>query len=260
MVKLTKETRQIVLNSLEEHTKLNVIEVSKLIDVSEATTRRLFVQLEKEGLVIRTFGGIQLRRSSGASYSFNLSSSLHTREKIAIGNRAILEVSAGDQIFLDSGTTVLAMAQCLARRMESERIEDVRILTNSLILTDLLTPYCKVVLIGGEIRPERRDTCGFVAEEMLKRLHVKKAFLGCDALHFTSGFMTTDERTARMNEIIIANASKVYILADSSKIGETSFVSYSTFDRIDACIVDSALNAEQREKLSAKVGQLIIAD
>jgi DeoR/GlpR family transcriptional regulator of sugar metabolism len=259
-MKLTKETRQIVLNALEEQTKLNVVDVSRLIDVSEATTRRLFVQLEKEGLVIRTFGGIQLRRSGSASYSFSMSSSLHTREKIAIGNRAVLEVAAGDHIFLDSGTTVLAMAQSLARRLEFEGIEDVRILTNSLILTDLLTPYCKVVLIGGEIRPERRDACGFIAEEMLKRLHVKKAFLGCDALHFGSGLMTTDERTARMNEIIIANATKVYILADSSKIGETSFVSYGTLDRVHACIVDSALDGARREKLASKVAELIIAD
>lgn len=259
-MKLTRETRQIVLDALAERTKLNVLEVSKLIDVSEATTRRLFVQLEKEGLVIRTFGGIQLRRQAGQSYSFSASSFLHTREKLAIGARASLEVVSGDQIFLDSGTTVLAMAQALARRMESKELEDIRILTNSLILTDLLTPSCKVVLIGGEIRTERRDTCGFIAEEMLKRLHVRKAFLGCDALHFVSGLMTTDERTARMNEIIIANASRVYILADSSKIGETSFVSYGTLDRVHVCIVDPGLKPESRERLSSRIGELILTE
>lgn len=259
-MKLTKETKQLVLDALEVRTKLNVPEVTKLVDVSEATARRLFVQLEKEGLVIRTFGGIQLRRSAGASYSFTASASRHTTEKLAIGNRAVQEIASGDHLFLDSGTTVQAMALALARRLEQGGLEDIRVLSNSLILTDMLSPFCKVVLIGGEVRSERRDTCGFVAEEMLKRLHVKKAFLGCDALHFGSGYMTTDERTARMNEIIISNASRVFILADSSKVGEASFVSYGPLECADACIIDSGLDRERADRLSARVGRLIIAD
>jgi DeoR/GlpR family transcriptional regulator of sugar metabolism len=258
-MKLTRQTKQVVLDALEARTKLNVLEVSKLIDVSEATVRRLFVQLEKEGLVIRTFGGIQLRRSTQASYSFATSAALHTREKLLIGSRAALEVASGDHIFMDSGTTVQAMAQALARRIEQESLEDIRVLSNSLTLTDILTPFCKVVMIGGEVRPERRDTCGFIAEEMLKRLHVRKAFLGCDALHFTSGFMTTDERTARLNEIIITNATQVLILMDSSKVGGASFVSYGSLDCAHTCIVDPGLTAEQAERLSARVKRLIIA-
>jgi len=260
IMKLTKETRLVVLDALEARTKLNVLEVTRLIDVSEATARRLFGQLEKEGLVIRTLGGIQLRRSSGASYSFATSVSLHPKEKIAIANRAAQEIVSGDHLFLDSGTTVQALAQALARRIEQEQLEDIRVVSNSLTLTDILTPFCKVVLIGGEIRPERRDTCGFIAEEMLKRLHVKKAFLGCDALHFRSGFMTTDERTARMNEIIITNATQVLILADSSKIGQASFVSYGPLECADACIVDAGLSRELADKLIPRIGRLILAE
>jgi DeoR/GlpR family transcriptional regulator of sugar metabolism len=258
-MKINKDSRRIVIQALEERGRLNVLEVAGLIGVSEATARRLFVKLEEEGQVIRTFGGIQLGRSEGKGYSFSDSAVMRTREKSAIGALAALEVVAGDQIFLDSGTTVLAMAQALAKRCGEERMENVKVLTNSLILTDILTPFCKVVLIGGEIRTERRDACGFIAEEMLKRLHVKKAFLGCDALHFGRGMMTTDERTARMNEIIIDNAASVYILADASKIGETSFVSYGTLDRVDACIVDSGISPEQRELLAARVKRLLIA-
>jgi DeoR family transcriptional regulator, fructose operon transcriptional repressor len=258
-MKITKDSKRVVIQALEERGKLNVLEVAGMIGVSEATARRLFVKLEDEGLVIRTFGGIQLPRAQISSYSFNASAAMRTKEKTAIGIRAALEVAAGDHIFLDSGTTVLAMAQALARRFEEEHIEDVKAVTNSLSLTDLLTPFCKVVLIGGEIRPERRDACGFIAEEMLKRLHVKKAFLGCDALHFEQGLMTTDERTARMNEIIIHNSSSIYILADASKIGETSFVSYGTLDRVDTCIVDDGISPEQREILASRVRQLVIA-
>jgi DeoR/GlpR family transcriptional regulator of sugar metabolism len=259
-MKINKDSKRIVIQALEERGKLGVLEVAELIGVSEATARRLIVRLEEEGQAIRTFGGIQLGRSEGSGYSFNASAVLRTREKKAIGVRAALEVASGDLLFLDSGTTVLAMAQALARRFEEKEIEGVKVLTNSLILMDILAPFCKIVLIGGEIRTERRDACGFIAEEMLKRLHAKKAFLGCDALHFERGLMTTDERTARMNEIIINNASKIYILADASKIGETSFVSYGGLENVDTCIVDSGLSAEQGELLASKVKRLLIAE
>ncbi len=258
-MKINKDSRQVVLQALKEKGKLNVLEVAALIGVSEATARRLFVRLEEEGQAIRTFGGIQPRRPEGTGYSFNASAARRTREKTAIGARAALEVNSEDYIFLDSGTTVLAMAQALARRCEEERLENVKILTNSLILTDVLTPYCKVVLIGGEIRPERRDACGFLAEEMLKRLHIKKAFLGCDAINLDQGLMTTDERTAKMNEIVIHNAARVYILADASKFGETSFISYGALDLVDACIVDAGLASGMAEAMTARMKQLIIA-
>ncbi|MEI6385940.1 MAG: DeoR/GlpR family DNA-binding transcription regulator [Spirochaetota bacterium] len=259
-MKINKDSKRVVLQALEERGKLNVLEVAGMIGVSEATARRLFVRLEDEGLVIRTFGGVQPRRSENSGYSFSNSASTRTREKTVIGVRAALEVLPGDHVFLDSGTTVLAMAQALARRFEEEQIENVKVLTNSLILTDILTPFCKVVLVGGEIRPERRDACGFLAEEMLKRLHVKKAFLGCDALNLDRGLMTTDERTARMNEIVIHNAASVYIIADASKIGETSFISYGGLERVDTCITDSGISPELSELLTARIRRLLVVE
>jgi len=260
-MKINDESQRIILHALEERGKLTVPEATELLGISEATARRLFVKLGDKGLATRVFGGIQPIRSDGIGYSFNTSSSLRTKEKMAIGKLAALEVVSGDNVFLDSGTTVLAMAQALALRYQKDQLDNVKILTNSLNLADTLSPLCKVVLLGGEIRPERRDACGFLAEEMLKRLHVKKAFLGCDALNLErGGLMTTDERTARMNEIIIGNAACVYILADASKIGETSFVSYGSLDQVDICIIDSTLSPEKRELLASRVKSLVIAE
>ncbi|MDX9956850.1 MAG: DeoR/GlpR family DNA-binding transcription regulator [Clostridia bacterium] len=259
-MKISKEIRDLVLKELGEHRKLSVTEVAELIDVSDATVRRLFVRLEEEGLAIRVFGGIQTPRTEKAAYSFTASAILRTKEKVAIGNLAALEVSSNDQIFLDSGTTVLEMAKALVRRHEMHQLENIKVLTNSLVLAEVLMPYCKVVLIGGDLRMERKDVCGFIAEETLKRFHVRKAFLGCDALHFERGLMTTDEQTARMNEIIIQNTSTIYILTDASKIGNTSFVSYGLLENVDTCIVDNGISLQDREILTTKAKRLLIAE
>jgi DeoR/GlpR family transcriptional regulator of sugar metabolism len=258
-MKINEDSRRIVLDALRGNGRISVRDVTDLIGVSEATARRLFVKLERDGQVVRTFGGIQLLEAGGPLYSFSYSARRMIKEKNAIGEAAAREVSSDDRIFLDSGTTVLAMARALARRIEGGELKGVRVVTNSLILADQLSGICKLVFVGGEIRAERKDACGVLAEELLKKLHVKKAFLGCDACDYQSGLMTTDERTARMNEIIIGNASLVYILADAHKIGETSFVSYGSLDQVDAFIVDAMIGDDQRKSLEALVPRLIIA-
>lgn len=258
-MKLTKETNQLVLDALEIHGKLNVQDVTNLIGVSEATARRLFAKLEDQGLVVRTFGGIRLLESDATLYSFNDSSRRMVREKNAIGEVAAMEVEDNDQIFLDSGTTVLAFSRALAKRMHADDIRGVRVVTNSLIVADQLSELCKVIFVGGEIRPERRDACGFLAEELMAKFHLKKAFLGCDALSFENGFMTTDERTARMNEIIIKNAARIYVLADARKIGTVSFVSYGSLDKAHALIVDDSITGAQQSKLNACLSRVLVA-
>ncbi len=259
-MKVTKETNLIVLDALLIHDKLSVHEVTELIGVSEATARRLFVKLEEQGLVVRTFGGIRLVDSDSSYYSFKDSARRMIKEKNAIGEAAAREIESDDQIFLDSGTTVMALSRALARRMQAGEIRGLRIVTNSLIIADQLAEQCKIIFVGGEIRAERRDACGFLAEELMKKLHLKKAFLGLDALSFESGLMTTDERSARMNEIIIKNASKIYILADAQKIGGISFVSYGTLNQVDTFIVDESITPEQKAKIESIVPHLLIVN
>ena len=87
-----------------------------------------------------------------------------------------------------------------------------------------------MILLGGEVRLSRLDVCGSVAEEVLKKFHITKAFLGADTISMKKGFMTTDERTAQMNEIVIADADTSYVLVDSSKFDKSSFMSYTEPD------------------------------
>jgi DeoR/GlpR family transcriptional regulator of sugar metabolism len=85
---------------------------------------------------------------------------------------------------------------------------------------------------------ERRDVWGPLTEETLRQFHLSKAFLGADAVHLRSGFMTTDERTAKMNDIILRNANHVLVLADSEKFGRDSFIRYAELGAVEAVFTD----------------------
>ena len=112
------------------------------------------------------------------------------------------------------------------------------VLTNSLALVEALARWCKVILVGGEVRVERRDVWGPITEETLRQFHVSKAFLGADAVHISSGFMTTDESTAKMNEIILRNATHAFVLADAEKFNRDSFIRYAALSEVETIFTD----------------------
>ncbi len=228
-----------LLEMLRLNRRLDVQTVAARLEISEATARRFFSQLEEDGKVIRVHGGVQLAPQLGHDYSYRLSAGHRQRQKAAIGNRAVREIESGDRIFLDSGTTVLKLAEALSLRIQTEGLANIVVLTNSITHLDTVARWCKVILVGGEIRVERRDVCGSVAEQTLALFHVDKAFLGADAVSPEGGCMTTDERTSTMNEIVVERAGKSYVLADSSKLGRTSFISYAPLAKIDIIFTDS---------------------
>jgi DeoR/GlpR family transcriptional regulator of sugar metabolism len=230
-----------LLEMLHLNKRLDVRTVAANLSISEATARRFFSQMEEEGKVIRVHGGVQLAPQLGYEYSFRVQAAQREREKALIGAAVAPLVQDGDRIFLDSGTTVLKLAEALALRLRTGELTDIIVLTNSAIHVETVARWCKVILTGGEVRVERLDLCGSVAEKSLLQFHVDKAFLGADAISLTGGVMTTDERTARMNEIAVDRAAHCLVLADSQKFAKTSFASYASFDRIETIYTDDGL-------------------
>jgi len=233
-----------LLEMLQVNKRLDVRSVARSLEISEATARRFFNQLEEQGKIIRIHGGVQLAPQLGYDYSFRVSASHRQRQKALIGSRAAELVENGDHLFLDSGTTVLKLAEALSLKIQTGAVKNLVILTNSLTHVETVARWAKVILIGGEIRPERLDVCGSLAEKTLSIFHVTKAFFGADAVSLKWGFMTTDERTAKMNEIVVEHADGFYVLVDSSKFDRSSFVTYASLQAAERIFTDGGIHRQ----------------
>ncbi len=229
---------------LQLHKRLELKEVVEVLEISEATARRLFAQLEKEGKILRIRGGIQIVQQLGYDYSYQALVSHRSHEKSIIGKAAAELVENNDRIFLDAGTTVLHLAETLSVKIQAGDLQNIVVVTNALTYIETLAKWCKVILIGGEIRVENQDLCGPIAEKSLMLFHVDKAFLGTNAMSLERGFMATDERTAKINELAVQQADNVYVLADSKKFQKSSFISYAPLNAADAIFTDSGIDRE----------------
>ena len=116
-----------------------------------------------------------------------------------------------------------------------------RIVTNSLAFASGLTPFCPVVLTGGMIRLSRMDLCGSVALENVRRYNFTRAILGTDAISSTGELSTTDEETAALAALLLEHSEKIFILADSSKLGKSSFVPYGTLKKDNVTLITDHL-------------------
>ena len=94
---------QKLIDHLYINPKMNVAEAVELLNVSEATARRVFSRLEEQGKIIRTYGGVQLINDSPFSYMYEQVEKENIVAKTDIANRAADIVQSGSNIYIDSG-------------------------------------------------------------------------------------------------------------------------------------------------------------
>lgn len=258
-MKKTEHQEQKILEQLKRKKTMTLAQAMELLGVSESTVRRLFIRLENSGAAMRRYGGIQLLHDSDAAdYQYEQVEEQYVSQKQMIGRYAAQLVESGDVLYLDSGTTMACFCKELAARISSGQLNGLTVFTNSLVNLELLSPALTVNLIGGEHRANRRDFCGYLAEEMVSSLHFSKCFLGADGFHLRYGFTATDFYTARLNELALGNSDRRYVLMDSSKFMAASVVSYSRDQTIDAVITDQQPTEQLAQRLAASGTEILL--
>ena len=100
------------------------------------------------------------------------------------------------------------------------------------------------MLLGGLVRDASPDLYGPLLEENLERIRPDWAFIGCDGLSAEAGLTASDPRIARAPSIMLKNASRTALLADSAKAVNNSFISFARLKDIDYLITDKGMPAE----------------
>ncbi len=243
------------MNVLRRTGSLSVSDARDMLGVSEATVRRLFMRMEKEGLAMRSHGTLR-PMPSGSAYTFDANAHVYSREKQSIGRMAAMFVEDGDIIYLDCGTTVFQMTLSLSQRIQAGEFRSLNIVTNSIVNVQALTPSptCRVILVGGEYNSDRRDFSGPLTERFIAQFHFDKCFLGCDGVNARDGFSSKDVNISSLNACVMERADNIYVLCDSSKLDRCSMVSYAPLHRISALVTNAEPSRELCTALqSAKV-------
>lgn len=235
---LSPEREELILAALGDGVR-TIAELAGALQVSEATVRRDLQSLEDRGAVLRVHGGaVRVGDSEKREPLFHEKATIRTSEKERIAEAALTLIDDGDSIYLDGGSTVLALARKLGSRRE------LTVVTNSLMAAaELMESRHRLILLGGEFRPLSRTMVGPLTAPIGEMLHIGKAFFGTIGLTL-SGVSTTDPGEAFTKKLILGRAGKSVLLADSGKFGRASLVDAGALDDFSTLITDSGVSPE----------------
>jgi DeoR/GlpR family transcriptional regulator of sugar metabolism len=252
----TGPRRQQILNLLEETGSLDVGDLADRFAVSVVTIRKDLDDLEREGLLQRTFGGAVFSHRSRFNKSFLERAGLHRREKRAIAAAALDYVKDGDTIILDAGTTTLALAQLLKQQVKSAFI----ITCSVPVALELSSAGYDILLLGGMVRNKSLALLGRETLAVLDRYRADKAFLGSSGFTAENGHTTPNPDDAQIKEAIMRVSEEIYVLVDSSKYGDQGLTRFAHLRDVDLTITDSHLSKNKAKALEAAGATLRVVD
>ncbi len=255
-----QERHQRILQFLHERGRVRNAEMAELLKVTEATIRKDMTDLASQQLLQRTHGGaIALRSLLEPDLPARVSTNAEAKKLIA---GACLDlIRPGDAIFLDSGSTVLCIAELLSERARQHNgVLNINVLTNALAVAQTLAekPGIRHTVLGGVFRPTGGCFVGPLTVDDLDRFTVNTAFVGVTGLT-EQGFTVADIGEAQVKRAAIERARRVVVPMDHSKLGAADFARVCDLDAVATVITDQA-NSYLKELCSSAGVEVIIAD
>lgn len=240
------QRRTKILNLIQEDGHAKVQKLAQIFKVSEVTIRQDLEQLEQMGFVQREHGGAFLKDVGDFAKTGKLFHSSHIDEKVEIAKKAAHLVKEGDQLILDSGSTTTELARQLVD------YKDLTVITNALNIAYILgeNPGINLIVSGGEFKAPTLSLTGEIAAGTFKGIHVNKLFLATAGISSDMQLTYPSINDLVVKSAMIRSAENVFLLADSSKIGVSSFASLGRITLVDSLITDTKITSEQLKSLT----------
>lgn len=254
---LPAQRRDRILSEVHKDRFISVLELAQRLSVSISTVRRDLVDLEREGVIVRTHGGAALvGRGLPEEMSEKVRAQQRIEQKRAIARAAAPVIEGSGTAILDSGTTTLEVARCLNPR------EHLRIVTDSVEIAWELRDRenITVILTGGVMRKNAYNLFGTLAEQSLMGLHAQVCVMGCSGLTLEEGLTKHDIEALPVRRRMIEVSRQLIVVADSSKLGRTGLASICEIERVDTLITDPEISPEFKRGLEGHGVEVIIAE
>ena len=228
-------------------------ELVRELGVSESTVRRDLDALEEQGSAKRTHGGVLYSGGIPRLAEFDDRQPTNWAAKRAIAATAATLIEDGETVLLDGGTTTYEVARLLVGR-------SLQVVTNSLPVANLFASESRtdLVLLGGYVSPRTGVCLGPYANELLGRLHVTTTVLSAAGIA-EEGLFNAHLLLAETEQAMLKAASRVMVVADSSKFGRKSLTLVSGLDAIDIFVSDDGLPQRWRDIVTTATANLLIA-
>ena len=209
-----KERVDKILSILRENGYVNVKYLCDEIGYSKATINRDLNFMEKQKLVVRSYGGVEIIESKGVILKFRYHKM--KREKKNICKAAAELVNDGDVIFIDSSSTTEFMAYYIVEK------KDITVITNNMAIVTYLSDYSniKTICLGGEVVETPSMLGGDLSVKNALNYKADKFFFSTRGMN-ENGEIGCGPTYHLLLSVMAENSEKNIYLVDHTKINES---------------------------------------
>ena len=236
-----KERVDIILKVLHQNGFANVKMLCDEVGYSKATVNRDLNFMEAQGLVVRSYGGVELVEKQTVPLKQRYLKM--KTEKKRICKAAAELVKNGDVIFIDCSSTAEYMAAYLLDK------KDITVITANLAIVEFLSEFSniKIICLGGEIIEPPSMLGGDLCVKNAMDYKVNKMFFATNGINL-DGELVDSRAYNLLYNVMAKNAETVIYLADHKKINTPSPVVIMTADELDVIVTDYIFGEEFKQK------------
>ncbi|MDQ0972541.1 DeoR/GlpR family transcriptional regulator of sugar metabolism [Neobacillus niacini] len=255
---IVAERRKVIKELLLKNKSVKVSALVELLNVSEETIRRDLLQLEKEGIAEKNYGGAILAEDADnvpVILPVDQRKLQYSLEKDLIGRAAAKLVKEGQIIILDAGSTTWYIAKNLPLNA------NLTVITNAINIAEECSKdeTDSIYLLGGKLRRNSMSLVGPQVETELKKYNADFVFLGTSGISLRQGFTSSDLYEAEIKRGMVSAGQKIVVVADHSKLEKAGLTSFCNFEEVDIFITTDLADKEILQEIE-KSGVTVIVE
>ncbi|WP_377155164.1 DeoR/GlpR family DNA-binding transcription regulator [Roseateles sp. UC29_93] len=223
-------------------------------NLSEDAIRRDLRALAADGLCRRVYGGAVPIAANDRPLAARMKEA--PVRKSALARAGAATVRPGELVFLDTGSTNLALVDVLPEDA------DLTVATNAVDVAAavLRRQDLRLLMIGGEVDPHLGGCVDAAAVDSLSRLRIDRGFVGVCALSMSDGILTTHFREAAFKRTLIERSRHVVGLVTSDKLQATAAHRVAALEALHTIVIERDVGASVMKALRKSGAEVLPVD
>lgn len=221
--------------------------------VSEDAIRRDLRALAAEGRCRRVYGGALPVTPQTRPMFARIDEARGRKE--ALARKAAESIRPGELLFLDAGSTNLALTEFLPEDQE------LTIATNAIDIAGavLRRPDLRLIVIGGSVDTTVGGSVDTAAVQAVAQLNIDRCFLGACAVHAERGIGAALHADALFKRVLMDATQHCVVLAMNAKLGARAPHRSCALTDVDLLVVEHDAPPELTRPLEAAGATLAMA-
>lgn len=229
---LLRERQGIIRKRLAEEGRVIAADLAQEFRISEDTIRRDLREMAAAGFCRRVYGGALPAAGDDDTLLKRLSDK--PERKDALARATVSRFKPGMTLFIDAGTTNLAIAQAIPAGLP------LTVITNAPMVAAALLdrPEVEVVMLGGRLDRKSGAVLGAKAMQEAANFHPEICVLGSCGLDLENGITAAFYEEAEFKRFVALRSRSILAAVTNEKLGAPAPFAVLPLDRVGPVVVE----------------------